>query len=124
MNARSLLPLVFCCSLVACVSTRVEYLDTEQRFSPRPKDWQITVYDAASDIKRPFVKLARLTGTAGGVYSVSWEAILEDLKAEARSIGADGIILGGEAEYGYATLFNTPKVKVVVAIRFTDPTDR
>ena len=124
MKASALLPLLLGCSLVACVSTRVEYLDTERRFSPRPEDWQITVYDAASDIKRPFVKLARLTGTAGGVYSVSWEAILEDLKVEARNIGADGIILGGEAEYGYATLFNTPRIKVVVAIRFTDQRNR
>ncbi len=116
---RTLLPLVLGCSLVACVSTRVEYLGTE-RFSPRPEDWPIVLYDAEVDIKRPFVKVAHLVGSTGGFYSVSWESLVEDMRQQAREVGADALILGGEAEYGIPTLFNTPRVKDAVAIRFTD----
>lgn len=104
----------------ACVSTRADLIGTAS-YAPRPEGHSILVFDDLSDVTGDFEKIAIVH--AEGDANASWERVMQALKAEARSLGADAIVLrdeftevAGVSEYGVSR----SKHKSALAIRLTE----
>jgi hypothetical protein len=102
---------------VACVATRADIVGTAC-FAPRPEGHPIVVFEDLSDVPGNFTKVA-IVYADGDTYA-SWERVMRALKEEARSLGADAIVLRSEStevegftEYGVSR----SKHKSALAIR-------
>ena len=120
MRILSLTVLIVCIT-AGCATSRLDYLGGE-RFAPRPQNWAIALYDTEADIKRPFVKVARVVGT--GAEFATWDAVLRAMKKDARAAGADALILRAETTQvrgiDDAGNFHSDKVREAIAVRYTD----
>lgn len=70
-----------------CVSTTTVPLGTEE-FAAYPKGHRVAVYDAVEDLPRPWVKIARIRA-----QDVFFGDVFGELRAEARRLGADAMVL-------------------------------
>ena len=75
MRTPILLSLLFL-PLLGCVGSRAEYLGTE-RFAPRPDDWPIVLVESEVDIKKPFIKVARIVGSGPAGILASWDDVVD-----------------------------------------------
>lgn len=90
--------------LAACASTSTEStIIGAQAFPARPSDHPIDVYTDPAQIPRHYVVVAQLTCTeSSGRSGAFWRALssmtkedrIDSMKAEARAVGADAIVLG------------------------------
>lgn len=114
-----LLACLLTCLLAGCISSSVINLG-EDRFPPADAEAPVLLFDRAEDLDRPYVKLARLH--ADGSSSVSFAELVERMRADARRIGAEALILGqpGRAlENGGEEGVSWRRTYTAIAIRFT-----
>lgn len=117
--------LVLALLATGCVSTRSQELGLE-RFPAQDEHHPIPVFDTLADITVPVEKVAVIS--AEGAPLSSWKGVVRHLKAEARAVGADAIVLRddglspvGTLGFGrtvHANLFQREKHMSVLAVRF------
>ena len=66
-------------------------------YEPRPHSHPVPFFDAEEDVRRPFVKVARVHADADDL--VSTEAILRALREQVRTVGGDALLLRGTEHY-------------------------
>jgi uncharacterized protein YbjQ (UPF0145 family) len=134
---RKLSSLAVLVCLMSCSTTTTEVIPIgDLSFAPRPADHPILLYTDPAQIDRPFVQIAVVQFTkSSGSSGLVWRALSamteedqqEALKAKAREVGADAIVLGqsdvrvtGANVSSNSINLKTKESTVAAAIRFTD----
>jgi hypothetical protein len=88
-------PLLLATAFVAaCASISVQKIGTTS-YAPTPQTTEVLVYTDESQIKQPFEVIGIISYTNPGKYQVlTLGDAMEPLKAKAREVGANAIILG------------------------------
>ncbi len=88
---------VFVLGLAGCTSIKVSSLLLgAETYPPRPENHPIVVYETASDVPHPFVKVGRVS--ARRTPSTLIGELIDPMKEEARRLGADALVLSGGFE--------------------------
>ena len=93
-GAAALATLALLLTASGCVQTRTIALG-EQQFAARPPHHPILVFDALDDVERPYIKVGQLRAWGDPLFG----DLLEELRAEARKIGADALVLRPAPRY-------------------------
>ena len=81
-----------CLAAASCVSTSGVELGAE-RFPARAQSHRVAVYDSEADLPAPYTKVARIVLDDASL--VRWDAVVAAMCAEARTVGADALVLDG-----------------------------
>ena len=91
----SLLPLLLLSICFAgCASSSAVRLGT-QVFDPLPEASEVVVYTDLADVPQPYSKVGRIVGE--GSSSVSFAEIVDEIRADARKLGANVVVLLGSS---------------------------
>jgi hypothetical protein len=88
---------VACALLISCISTDYRML-VAQTFPPQATDAPIDIYEFVDQIKRPYIRIARISVV--GAAAASFERRRESAIRQAREVGAHAILVEEEREGG------------------------